>query len=170
LTDWFTVLGALLVGGLGGSGLTGIATTIYERHEMSKESKRRYISDLIMRPELFKYLTEVTEMYDFRRDFLELKQTGKVMIIVDGKPKMITSDDELLPRLSKSVVQQEETMKKFRESGAYFLLPNKLKTAINNLMYNLPSRYSTVKELDIEKCEELMDELRDCLRKELGIE
>lgn len=169
MTDWFTVLGALFVGGLGGSGLTGIATTIYERHEMSKESKREYFNKLILKPEFFRYLTGLTEMYDFLNDLLALRQTGKVVMSVDGKLKTIESEIELLSH-AYPAIKMEEAMKQFKESGVYFLLPGKLQTAINNLWDNFPRNYASVTKTDIEKYKVLMKELRECLTKQLGIE
>lgn len=154
---------------LAGSGLTALATTIYERYEMGKERKQAYFNKLILRPELFRYLTGLTEMYDSLIDLRELRRAGKVMLFVDGKAKTIKSEVELFSQVSPKIKETEEQRKQLRESGVYFLVPRKLQMAINNLWWNLP-KYPSVTDAAIKKYEVLMEELRECLAKELGID
>lgn len=137
---------------------------------MSKESRREYFNKLILRPELFRFLTDIVQLYDYMQDSLQLKQTGRAVAYVDGKPKIITSELELQLPVKEFLAQTQSSRNRLRESGVYFLVPRKLQAAINNLWSNLPEEFTSVTDADIEKYEELMDELRDCLTKELGID
>ena len=107
------------------------------------------------------------EMWDvLRLDLPELRQTGKVVKLVDGKPTTFTSELELV---SQTFPKFDDKVKQLRESGIYFLMPRKLQTAINDIWSNLPFPMSAT-DAQIGKLAELMTKLRDYLTKELGID
>jgi len=165
-----------LIAFLAGSGLTGILTTIYERHQMSRESRRAYIRELILKPEFFRYLTGLTETIEFWDELQELRQRPTTYATyINGVLTPVKSEEELFKIALPTFEKYDKLLKEVRESGVFYLVPAKVNKAINNILSGFPSlshfeEFQSITEAQVKRYIELITELRRSLTKEMGID
>jgi len=125
----------LLLGLLGGTGITGIAVALYENYCAKQQSTVQSRKEMVFTPDYFDILKTRYEIYHLLQDFDIARQQKSDTLIIRGRVRRITSefvDTTVATELLKLGRRHYEATQRFMKSGAWFLMPDRLRDILES--------------------------------------
>ena len=126
----------LIVGLLGGTGIVGIAQIVYDRYWENKTRVIQYYREMVFTPDLFAILRTHQVAFGILKGFETCRRLNSTYPIVgpngervDAQPTDFKKIVDLLDTVGK---QRVDAINKSMNSGAWFLLPQKLYKMISS--------------------------------------
>lgn len=162
---------SVLVGFLGGSGLTGLIVALYQLREARMVQAIEFFREMVLTPELFRALRIYHDVLSLLCEYDKLQQGEEVWLEVNGLYQQVGDIKELDAMLETLGYELSAAIRKTKETGVWFLLPDTLRGDLNAIPSPPQVLGATGEERRklLQTYDNKLRAVRDRMRKALGI-